>query len=114
MSIDPQLPQVARPAATRRRSALIVGLVALNVILGIGVALRLRTPAAFAQVPGMQNGGNYLVTTGRNSNAITIYALQLDTLKLMAFKQDPVANRSSLVGTADVGQDLDRGFPPTR
>ena len=96
------------PKAHRSPRWLLPALAGLNLLLAAGLFVRLHDNSALGAVLGQ---GNYLLVAGRSQNTLTLYALETGTGKLLAIKQDASQNRSTVIATADVADDLDRAFP---
>ena len=84
---------------------IVAGLVVLNLLLGMGIYLRLGGERTAQAQIGAANG-DVAAIAGNNGQTTIIYVLQASTGKLAAIRYDPVVRRTDVIAKVDVTRAL--------
>jgi hypothetical protein len=85
---------------------IVAGLIVLNLMLGIGVYLRLGERSAQAQIG--KPAVDIATVAGQSNNNAIVYILNVATGDLVAVRPDPINNRVDLVTKTNVAADMKR------
>lgn len=85
---------------------IVAGLVALNVVLALGVWMRMGENKAYGQIGA--STPDFATVSGFTNNAETIFLLDASTGRLAAVQVDLTGRKIVPVGTRNVAEDLAR------
>jgi hypothetical protein len=85
---------------------MLTGLIVLNVLLGIGVWMRIGgEKAAYGQVGGAKN---YVAVAGYSNNDTVVYVLEASSGHLVAIKTSTIDRKITLSAARNVTDDFNR------
>jgi hypothetical protein len=85
---------------------IVTGLVVLNVLLGVGVWMRIGgEKTAYGQIGGAKN---YVAVAGYSANETVVYVLEASTGRLAAIKTNTIDRKITLSAGRDVTADFAR------
>ncbi len=85
---------------------IVAGLIVLNLLLGMGIYMRLGGERTAQAQIGAARGEIEEVAGSMANNTTTVYILQVTTGKLAALQIDPVKKTTTVVAQADVSRAL--------